>query len=370
MQRVLVVEDTPAVLSLMERALSSAGYAVTRASSGADALQIAGSQAFDAIIVDYNIPRPNGLEVLAKVRELQPQCVRLLASGALDVSVTLEAINRGEVARVLSKPYDGYSLVEAVRDALAMQERMSTPQPSAESRNEVQALDECLAGDLLQLAVQPIVRADNGQLVAYEALLRSKHPLLNGPLPVISAAEKHQRLTQLGALVTERAAGWLDKIPAEIKLFVNLHPYELGDPEGLRKRIQPLCKAPSRVVFEITERSNLADVEHGRTSTTLLSDLGFAVAVDDLGSGFSALSLLAELKPNYIKIDMSIVRDIHKDDHKRRLVELICLFAAATSATVIGEGVEVEEEAAIMRTCGVNLFQGYLFGRPQLTLAG
>jgi EAL domain-containing protein (putative c-di-GMP-specific phosphodiesterase class I) len=101
-------------------------------------------------------------------------------------------------------------------------------------------------------------------------------------------------------------------------------------------------------------------------STRRLRALGFALAVDDVGSGYNSLAVLANLKPEFLKIDMGLVRDVHLDSSKQRLVELLCQFARATGATVVAEGIEKQEEADVVIAAGVSLMQGYLFGKPQL----
>ena len=83
----------------------------------------------------------------------------------------------------------------------------------------------------------------------------------------------------------------------------------------------------------------------------------------------SSLSVLAELQPSYIKVDMSIVRGVDHEPQKRRLVELLCRFAEATDALLVAEGVETDEEAETLRAIGAHLLQGYLFGRPSLQLS-
>ena len=87
--------------------------------------------------------------------------------------------------------------------------------------------------------------------------------------------------------------------------------------------------------------------------------------MDDLGSGYSALSMLAELQPDFLKVDMSIVRDVDTDTHKRRLVDLLCSFAEATDSRVVAEGVETKTEALALEEAGVQMMQGYLYGMPE-----
>jgi EAL domain-containing protein (putative c-di-GMP-specific phosphodiesterase class I) len=123
-----------------------------------------------------------------------------------------------------------------------------------------------------------------------------------------------------------------------------------------------------RVVLEITERSRATDVHSWEQAIAMLTELGFAIAVDDLGAGYSSLSVLAELKPQYIKVDMSIVRDVDSDPRKQRLIDLLSRFADATDSVLIAEGVETEAEARTVRTCGAHLIQGYLLGRPSFEM--
>lgn len=366
MQRLLLVDDAPDVLSAVASALDRAGYDVVTAKDGHEALAIAAEQTFALAVVDYDLPGLNGLDVLEAVSAASPTCVCILASGALDLDIALRAVNHGTVAQVVRKPYRRAELLDALAAAVAAR-RVRVPE-AADHRAEREALGECFSGDLLSLALQPIMAAADGSVAAYEALLRSTHPQLNGPLPVLSAAENNGRVHELGARVAELARGWIDRIPLPQRLFVNLHPLQLADPEHLLDSLEPLHPYAPRVVLEITERSRLDDVGAWRRSTALLVETGFSLAIDDLGSGFSTLSVLAELKPAVVKVDQSIIRNIDQDDHKHRLLELIAQFAKATESELVAEGIETASEAAAAISCGPELLQGYYFGRPSFEL--
>jgi len=369
--KILVVDDSHPIQTLIKRVLSTAGHQVVVADNGTEALEIANTTYFDAAIVDYDIPLPNGLAVLARIRQLQPNTVRLLISGELDVSATIDAINRGEVARVLTKPFDGASLLRTFNEAVSMFERVGEQYVLAKTRaetGEAEELRSCMDSDMLNLALQPIVRSDSSQVFAFEALLRSQHPRLSTPPMVISVAERQGLIAPLGGFVTRRAAEILTNLPENAKIFINLHPQELADPEALEQRLQSLAPKADQVVLEITERSNLLDLERWETAIGVLDRLGFALAVDDLGCGYSSLSVLAELQPQFIKIDMSIIRGIDQNRHKQRLVQLICKFAESEGAEVIAEGIETPEEALTCSFMGVDFLQGYYFGRPQLAV--
>lgn len=371
MARILAVDDDPLVRRCISRILVNAGHEIVPAAHGADALQLASDRAFDVALVDYHLPFLNGLEVLQRLREVQPGCLRILVTGALDLPMIMDAVNRGEVMRVVEKPFESAGLVSAVEDAMVARRRMMEVcrvQEQAASEDERQMLIDCLGGDDLFLALQPIIRATDGKIMAFESLLRSHHPVLNSPLPVIRAAERHGMLSELACVVSACAAEWMTRLPEPIKLFMNLHPDELSQPESICERLSPLAPWASRVVLEITERSRLQGIEAWEQSIEGVRGMGFNIAVDDLGAGYSSLSVLAELQPSVIKVDMSIVRGIDTEPRKQRLVDLLTRFAEATDSTLIAEGVETAEEAQALRDCGAHWLQGYLFGRPSAEL--
>lgn len=369
--RVLVIDDDDGVRFVVQHVLERAGYEVVTAADGLAGIEAARREEFDVAIVDYEMPTANGVEVLHRLRELRPECSRILSSGCADAPVITEAVNRGEISRVVPKPASPLDLRSAVKGALEARSHAAELHAVWEAKHrarERRRFEALVAGPDLALAVQPIVRADDGVPAAYEALLRSRAPDFPGPLHVLQAAESHEMVGDLASRVVDCARAWLEEIPGERKLFVNLHPEELRDPEGLAARLDPLRPIADRIVLEITERAGAQGTNDWTCSIAMLRMMGFQLAVDDLGSGYSSLSILAEVKPEYVKIDMSIVRDVDRDEHKRHIVELICAFAHTTNATIIAEGIETEAEAATLRACGVELLQGYLFARPSLEL--
>ena len=369
--RVLVVDDDEQVRRVLGAMLRRWGFDVDTAGCGDEAISIAHARPLDLAIVDRTMPGMDGIALLQELRELQPACARVLLTGNLDLDATVGAVNRGEIARVLEKPCSSSTLYEAVEQTLAARTRTATAyQHLARARDSVQRqqFEELLRSDHLQLALQPIVRASDGRVVACEALLRSSDPQLRGPGDVLEAAEALEMVPDLASVVINRAARWLTELPADVSLFLNLHPLELADAEALAKRLEPLTREAHRVVLEITERSSLYGIDGWQRSVDIVTKLGFSLAVDDLGAGYSSLSMLAELQPHYIKVDMSITRDVDMFPRKQRLFDLLCRFAEATGATIVAEGIETSAEAEAVTGCGAHLVQGYLFGKPTLTM--
>jgi len=183
-------------------------------------------------------------------------------------------------------------------------------------------------------------------------------------------AERSNMLHDLGNLVAQRAAAYFEGLREDVQLFVNLHPDQLSEPGPLIQSLTPLLPYADRCVLEITERSRLRGIDEWEMAIEKLQSAGFAIAVDDLGAGYNALSILADLQPRFIKIDMSIVRNCDTEQRKQRLVDLLAKFSDATGALMVAEGVETDAEAVVLRKCGAHLLQGYLFHKPTIGIPG
>lgn len=370
MTRVLVLDDDVLLRRCMERILRSAGFEPICCETGEEALRLAADHTFDVALVDYHMPGMDGLRVMTQLREIQPSCLRVLVTGRLELPVIKEAVNNGQVSRVVEKPFDTTDLVAAVTESMSQRARMMEVlqvQRQVAAETEQQMLSELLSGPQLRLAVHAMVDARSQDVVAYECLLRSTHPVLDGPLSVLAAAERHGRIGDLGDAVMARARDWVMRLPEHQLLFVNLHPDELHDADDLVRRLDLLEGYAERIVLEITERSRLEGGGWER-SLEAATSRGFRIAVDDLGAGYSSLSMLAAVQPSFVKVDMSIVRDVHQDIRKQRLVELLCKFSDATGSTLVAEGVETRLEADTLRDLGAHWLQGYLFARPGFEL--
>ncbi len=370
-KRILAVDDDQSLLIAMARILAGAGHEVLTATNAREAITLASEVELDLAVVDFGLPDQTGLMLLEELYAIQPACIRILASGQLDLGIAVSAVNQAHVSKVISKPFHPDTLIEAVEHSVAHRLKQSDllgSQASASLQARRLVFDECMLGDDIQLALQPIVSAQSGEVHAYEALLRSKHATLSGPAQVLAAAEEQGRLADLADLVWSRVRDWLPSVPEGARLFLNMHPAELDSPARLFQRAAILAPWAHRIVIELTEQSSVLRGAHWQESLEQLGSMGFELAVDDLGSGYNSLALLAELQPQYIKLDMSIVRAIHASPRKQRLVALLCRFADASGAMVVAEGIETPEEAATIRALGAHLLQGYLIGRPAMNI--
>ncbi|KAF1054406.1 MAG: Blue light- and temperature-regulated antirepressor BluF [Stenotrophomonas maltophilia] len=177
------------------------------------------------------------------------------------------------------------------------------------------------------------------------------------------------RLTELEIACRESACRRFSQQKLEGKLFLNVSPESLLEPQyqsGLTlKLLQNLGIPASQVVIELTEQTPTDDFQLLYNALHHYRDMGFSIALDDLGAGYSSLRLWSELRPDYVKIDRHFIDGIHQDGVKREFVGSILKMATASRAQVIAEGIELPEELAVLSEMGVDLVQGYLFGRPQ-----
>jgi EAL domain-containing protein (putative c-di-GMP-specific phosphodiesterase class I) len=213
------------------------------------------------------------------------------------------------------------------------------------------------------MVFQPIVDAKTGALFGVEALLRSSEPSLPGPQQVLDAATQLGLLPRLGRRVRSLSGAAFASRTDGANLFVNLHPEDLADLDLVAAEA-PLTRIAPRVILEITERASLASAPELTTRLARLRELGFRIAIDDIGAGYSGLTSFTELTPEIVKIDMALVRDVHINMLKQRTVSALCRLCHDVGCVVVGEGVETAAERDCLVALGCDLLQGYLLGRP------
>jgi EAL domain-containing protein (putative c-di-GMP-specific phosphodiesterase class I) len=227
----------------------------------------------------------------------------------------------------------------------------------------VRILDRCISGERFRMLYQPIIGVSDTTIFAYEALVRCPEKELKSPHVLFNVAEQGDRIWALSRLLRRMAIIAVPGLPQGSSMFVNLHPQDFNDPELLADN-ELLARHASRLVFEVTERAAIHDFDHFRSKISALRDLGVRIAIDDLGSGYSALSLIAELDPDFIKFDMTLIRAIDKSPVRQNLIRNMISFASDLGAQVVGEGVETREEFETLRNLGCHLVQGFLFAVP------
>lgn len=216
---------------------------------------------------------------------------------------------------------------------------------------------------------QPIVSGVEKNIIGYEALTRgpSNSPL-HSPLTLFAAAAHFGKLTELEFLCRRNAMTRFAELKLGGLLFVNVTPGSLLEKNHYAGETLSIIKdvglEPQDVVIELTEHLPINDVELLQAALEHYRSMGFSIAIDDLGAGYSSLRLWTELQPDYVKIDRHFIDSIDKDPVKREFVGSILSMAKAARAYVIAEGIERAEEFNTLSDMGVDWVQGYWLERP------
>jgi diguanylate cyclase (GGDEF)-like protein len=222
---------------------------------------------------------------------------------------------------------------------------------------------------------QPIISLCDGAVLGYEALSRGKAgSALESPRVLFAIAEELGMTWELEYACRRMAIGRFAAFASDALLFLNVDPHVMQDPEFTdemtRVQLSEHGIPAAGVVFELTEQAAIAN---HREFTAILEHYkakGFRLAVDDAGSGYSGLNLICHVKPHFLKMDMNLVRNIHRDAFKQQLLKFTVDFAKATGISLIAEGIEQEAELLTILDLGVEYGQGFLFAHPQPELIG
>lgn len=369
--RILLVDDDPALLRSYGRLLRSAGYDVSTATNGRDAVDQVDADKFDVIISDIAMPNMDGIQLLRQVREHDLLVPVVLVTGEPAVKTAVQALELGAF-HYLTKPVSTEEMQKVIDRAVHMHRMARIKQQAAELLGLAGALGADRAGleasfdramESLWIAYQPIIDLRRRTVFGYEALLRSDEPSLPHPGAVLDAAERLGCLDLLGRAIRERATKPFADSGDCGMLFVNLHVTDLLDPT-LVSSDSPLSRIADRVVLEITERSSLDEVKDARVRVAALREMGFRIAVDDMGAGYAGLTSFALLEPEIVKLDMSIVRDVHLNTTKQKVIRSMTSLSKDMGMLVVAEGVETADERDMLNELGCDLLQGYFFAKP------
>ncbi len=235
-------------------------------------------------------------------------------------------------------------------------------------RDRAGMLDKILLEQTVTTVFEPIVRLATHEVLGYEALSRGPAGTgLETPLALFRTAELFDREYELDSLCRRRALANARGIDSEQLLFLNILPTCIQDPDfqaaHVRETLAVLGLRPSNLVLEISERQAISNFPIFREAIDHFSGLGFRIALDDTGSGFSSLEAALELQPDFLKIDMSLVRSIEDSPEKQEVLRGLQSLSARMGSHVIAEGIETAEELAAIAGLGIEFGQGFFLGR-------
>lgn len=255
-------------------------------------------------------------------------------------------------------PSGGACITAAVSESLRI-----TPE-------NIRHLQEVIEHRLLRPAFQPILDFRAKSYLGYEGLIRGPEGTdLHSPAMLFELARVTGQTEVLERLCREVTFREFATLGLPGKLFVNVSAGCLSDPFFLNgdtaKLLQEVGLRPQQIVIEITENQHVSDFSVLRDQLATYRKLGYQIAVDDLGEGFSNLRMWSEVRPEFVKIDRHFINGIADDALKFQLVKAIQEISEASHARIIAEGIETEAEFTTVRDLGIEFGQGFLISRPQ-----
>jgi len=220
------------------------------------------------------------------------------------------------------------------------------------------------------MAFHPIIDIRRGVVWGYEALVRGTRGEPAGAILSQVDEERQYKFDQACRVKAIELAGRLFPAAEDTKLSINFMPNAVYEPAAcIRTSLETARRVgfdTKRIMFEFTENERMVDTQHVARIIAEYRRLGFITAIDDFGAGHAGLNLLANFQTDLIKIDMELIRGIADSTARQAIISGILVMARALDITIIAEGIETEAELAILKSAGINLFQGFLFARPAI----
>lgn len=229
--------------------------------------------------------------------------------------------------------------------------------------------EQCACGEGLDFsfsfAFQPIVDADTKTVFAYEALVRGTSG--EGAMSMLSRVNDRNRYS-FDQICRVKAVKLASRLGMEPMLSINFMPNAVYKAEYCIRTTLAAAKTynfdTSKIIFELTEGEDLTSVEHLASIIEAYQGMGFSTAIDDFGAGYSRYNIMMLSPPDLLKLDMGVIRNIHKEPNKQAVVSGIITMMRELGGRIVAEGVETEDEYYWLRSQGIALYQGYLFAKP------
>lgn len=256
----------------------------------------------------------------------------------------------------------------------AFQELFGAPvHPGSKRTAELTAIEEIINCGLITPVFQPVIHLQSGTAHGYEALSRVSQPsIIQNSEELFAKSGEYGLASALEILCRKKALGNVRDLAIPGKIFLNVSPalFQSSDHErGITASLlDELRIERSRIVFELTERTVIEDYDLFLRGVAHYREQGYSIAIDDLGSGYAGLQMLASLEPEYVKLARFLSANIDLSSTKQALVECLVTFCNKIGALVIAEGIERPEELEYLHSIGVHFGQGYLLGKPSETV--
>lgn len=373
--KMLIVEDCPAQQLYAGQLLKQLKIQhISYASDGELALELLKQQQTDVMLIDLEMPQMNGVELLRSIAK-QQLCQAVIITSAKDALLlnsvaTMAEADGLQVLGTLAKPLNKelLSLCLSRRKAEVWPANFEVKTPVFDQK----LLRKAISEQQFSLCYQPIADMSSGQIIAVEVLARWSQPELGMVRPdvFIAAAEQWGLINELTLLLLDKALQQLQQwqqLGLLVQLSFNLSPLSLSDAafvQQLQHKVRQAGIKPKLICFEVTETQDFTQVSAAIESLANLRLAGFGIAIDDYGTGFANAQQLSRIPATRLKLDRSLTNGVSKRPQQRLVLENTIQLAYKLGLSLIAEGVEKLADAMVIKRCGINLVQGYLYYKP------
>ncbi|HLD69160.1 MAG TPA: EAL domain-containing protein, partial [Candidatus Omnitrophota bacterium] len=340
-RRVLIVDDDQGVTQMLTMLLAIKGYDVKIAASGRQAISMAASMDCDLILLDLLLPDLEGFEVCRRLKEEKSthHIPIIILSARYLFEDKVEGLYLG-ADDYLTKPFEHEELFARMEAVMRRKSFLSFDEDNGDGSSVIFELRKIIDGGLVVPFFQPIYLLKPPRLLGVEVLSRpNTETMLANPELLFRAALQFGCYCDLEVVVWKKALAMLAGSLREEKIFLNCNPYLLEGP--VFSKIQSMFDehhiARKNVVLEITERSAISDFKAFYESMRRYRELGFQIAVDDVGGGYASLESIVEIRPQVVKIDGHIVSNLKKDAFKRSIIKFLVSFCKERHVLSVAE---------------------------------
>lgn len=262
------------------------------------------------------------------------------------------------------------SIEKAHRQAIAVAEQKI----DAKLNEMIFTFKKIISKKEINLWTQPIIDVETREIRAWEMFTRGPKGVLENPFPLFSVARQTGMLYDLEMIIFEKIFQQLKGSRRRENIFINCTPITFGNirfPRDIKQLIEQYRGiSPQQITFEITEHDSIHGIKNFAYNLKVLRLMGFRFAVDDTGAGYNSLNTISEIMPDIIKVDRSVIENIHKSPLKESMLKGLLLVAKEAGSLVVAEGIENEEEAFVLTRNKVDLAQGYYYAKPTALAKG
>ncbi len=364
-KHILLVDDDRSLTEVLSLRLQTRNYRISVAKDGKEALKKARGKP-DLILLDILLPDISGYEVCHKLREdnVTRAVPIIILSGQDKPQDKIEGLYIG-ADDYITKPFDTEELFARIEAVLRRSQVFGRTrgQEKAKAINEIKRI---IREDAIVPHFQPIFYLKPRKLLGFEVLSRPpENSYFANAENLFDTAFHTGMLFDVEMSAHKKALPLLRDYAQKNLVFLNVNPYIIQDEKFKNfTSFYKLYTSPRNIVLELSERTAIKDFTIFFQALKCFKQEGFNIAIDDIGSGYASLNSIVEIKPDFIKIDIHLVRNINQDPVRQDLIKALATFCKQAKVTAIAEGIEKEEELNALLDCGIAVGQGYLLGRP------